>query len=301
MTIEWLNYHHLLYFWTVVREGGVSKAATKLRLAQPTISGQLKTFEENVGQPLLLRQSTGVQLTDVGRMVYRYADEIFGLGRELQDALKGRPTGRPVVFRVGIVDVVPKLVAFRLLDVAIKMPERMLLHIEEDSAEHLLGRLATHELDLVLSDSPADPGLSLRVFNHPLGECGISLFASAKLATRLGKGWPKALDGAPFIMPRIGTTLRRAIEAWFDDRGIRPDIVAEIEDSALVNVFGQAGLGVFASPECIDEEVQQQHDVKRLGALDGARERFFGISAERRIKHPAVVAIVEAAKKSLFI
>lgn len=299
--MEWLNYHHLLYFWTAVREGGVSKAAAKLRLAQPTVSGQLRTFEEHLGHPLFVRERAGLRLTDVGKVVYRYADEIFSLGRELQDSLKGRPTGRPVIFRVGVVDVVPKLVAFRLLEVAVRMKERPLLHIEEDSVERLLARLGLHELDLVISDAPADQSLSLKVYNHLLGECGVGLFAARSRAQAWGKDIPKSLDGAPFIMPRIGTTMRRGLESWFEQASVRPDVVAEIEDGALVKVFGQAGLGVFAAPECIEGEVERQFDVKKIARVPDVTERFYGISGERRIKHPAVVAIAEAAKRALFI
>lgn len=298
--MEWLNYHHLLYFWTVVREGGVSKAATKLRLAQPTVSGQLRTFEDYLGQALFVREKGGMQLTDVGRLVYRYADEIFSLGRELQDSLRGRPTGRPIVFRVGVADVMPKLVTYQLLKVALAGDEQITLNIEEAPTSLLLSRLATHELDLVLADAPADPALSLKVYNHLLGESAIAVFAPGNLKKTPTGHLAKIVDGAPFIVPRVGTTIRRALEAWFDEAEIRPRVVAEIDDSALIKVFAQAGLGFFAAPECIAEEIIAQYGVAKVGVIPGAREKFYGISIERKIKHPSVGAVIEHARKGIF-
>ena len=298
--MEWLNYHHLLYFWMVAREGSVTRASQQLRLAQPTISGQLRSLENALGEKLFARVGRGLVLTEVGRVVYRYADEIFGLGRELQDTLKGRPTGRPVRLMVGVADVLPKLMAYRLLLPALTLPEPVHVVCREGTPEKLLAQLSVHGLDLVLSDAPMSPGLNVRAFSHLLGECGVSFFGSAKLVAAHRKGFPKSLRGAPLLLPTENTTLRRSLDQWFDTHGIRPRVVGEFEDSALLEVFGRAGKGLFPAPDSIEAEVRAHFGVKLVGRLPGVRERFYAISVERRLKHPAVVAISEAARQEIF-
>lgn len=298
--MEWLNYHHLLYFWTVARTGGVSAASAELRLAQPTISGQLRLLEEHVGEKLFHRVGRRLELTDMGRMVYRYADEIFTLGRELTDAIRGRPTGRPLRLAVGVADQVPKLIAYRLMEPALKLPEPVHLVCQEDKPERLLGDLAVHALDLVLSDAPLNPSINVRAFSHLLGECGTTIFGAKSLAARFRRGFPRSLDGAPFLMPTDNTVLRRSLDQWLSQHELRPQVVSEFEDSALINAFGERGVGLFAGPSAIEAEIRRQYGVQVIGRVEQLRERFYAISVERRLKHPAVVAISEAAKEKLF-
>jgi len=298
--VQWLNYHHLLYFWTVAKEGSVSAASKKLRLAQPTLSGQIHALEEQMEVKLFRRQGRGLALTESGQVAFRYADEIFSLGKEMQTALRGETTGRPVQFNVGVTDVLPKLVAFHLLEPAFKLKEKVLVKCEEDRVDRLLTRLATHELDIVLSDSPANPMINVRVFNHLLGECDVSFFAQKEPALAMRKKFPKCLAGAPFLMPSSGTSLRRSLDAWFERQGLMPDIVAEFDDSGLLKTFGQAGMGVFAAPSIVSAEICRQYNVRLIGRTSEIKERFYAISAERRLRHPAVVAVSEAARNELF-
>jgi LysR family transcriptional activator of nhaA len=298
--MEWLNYHHLLYFWTVAREGSVTRASQQLRLAQPTVSGQLKALEEALGEKLFERTGRRLVLTDVGRVVFRYADEIFSLGRELQDTLKGRPTGRPVRFTVGVADAVPKLVAYRLLLPALSLPEPVHVVCREDKPERLIAELAAHSLDLVISDGPLGAGAKVKAYSHLLGETAVGIFGADALATAHRRGFPRSLEGAPLLVPTESSSLRRSLDQWLDAEGIRPRVVGEIEDGALLKTFGQAGLGLFPAPLAIEAEVRAQFGVKLVGRLDAVRERFYALSVERKIKHPAVLAISEAARRKLF-
>jgi LysR family transcriptional regulator, transcriptional activator of nhaA len=298
--MAWMNYHHLFYFWTIATEGGISKAAKVLRLAQPTISGQLRLFEETLGERLFDRVGRRLVLTDVGRMTFRYADEIFGIGRELQDALQGRFQGRPLRFAVGIADVVPKWVAYRLLEPALRIPERIRLICTEDRSERLVERLSTHELDLVLSDAPVVSSGTTRLFSHPLGQSGFSFLAAARKAPALRKRFPRSLHEQPFLMPPTGTNARRVLEQWFVARNLRPLIIGEFDDSALVTVFGAAGVGAFAAPTVIENELIRQAGVKVIGRVEELRESFYAITAERRLKHPAVVAVSQSGARDLF-
>ena len=297
--MEWLNYHHLLYFWQVVRQGGVARAAAEMRRSQPTVSAQVHELEEALGEPLFDRRGRSRVLTDTGQQVYRYADEIFSLGRELVDAVKGRPTGRPLRLVVGIADVVPKLVARRLLDPAVRGGGTLRLVCREDKPDRLLAALALNELDLVLSDAPAGPSDGVRAFNHLLGECGITFFGTGR-HRRLRRDFPKSLEGVDLLVPTANTNLRRSLEQWFDRCGVRPNVVGEFEDSALLYVFGQSGRGVFAAHSVIEGEVRRQFGVSVIGRTDRVRERFYAISVERRLKHPAVVAITESARREIF-
>jgi LysR family transcriptional activator of nhaA len=298
--VEWLNYHHLLYFWTVAKEGSIAKACDKLRLAQPTISGQLRQLEESIGDKLFRRAGRGLALTEVGQVVYRYAEEIFGLGRELQDVLKGRPRGRPARLVVGISDLVPKLIAYRILRPVLSMPEPVQLICHEDTADRLLADLAEHRLDVVLSDAPISSMVHVKAFNHPLGECGVTLFATPQLAKKYQKRFPESLDGAPMLLPIEGSSLRRSLEQWFETHDIRPSLAGEFKDSALMKTFGQAGAGIFPAPSAIEREVKEHYNVHVIGRLADVVERFFAISIERKLKHPAVLTITDAARERLF-
>jgi LysR family transcriptional regulator, transcriptional activator of nhaA len=299
--MEWLNYHHLLYFWTVAKEGGIARAGEKLSLTQATISAQISAFERNLGEKLFNRAGRRLVLTETGRVAFRYADEIFTLGRELMDTLKGRPTGQPLRFRVGIADVLPKLIAQRLLEPAFQIAQPLRIMCHEGKTDSLLAQLILHELDLVLTDSGVGSGIKVKTFNHLLGECGLSIFAAAKLAAHYRRRFPRSLDGAPFLLPTDNTAMRRSLNQWFDNESIRPVIVGEFEDSALLKVFGQLGKGLFAAPSAIDREVEHEYGVRLVGRLAHIRERFYAISVERRLKHPAVIAICESAKNELFV
>jgi LysR family transcriptional activator of nhaA len=298
--MEWLNYHHLFYFWTVAREGTVSAASRQLRLAQPTVSGQLKALEQTLGAQLFHRRGNRLILTDTGTHVYRYANEIFSLGRELQDSLAGRAQARGPRLVVGIADVVPKLIAHRLLEPALRSDENLRVACYEDQHERLLAQLATYELDAILTDTPVGPRSTVRGHSHLLGECGVSLFAKPKLAERLRKNFPASLEGVPVLLPIEQTSMRRALTDWFEAKGVKPRVRGEFQDSALLMVLGQAGEGVFVVPTVIEREVKEQHRVTLVARLEDVRERYYAITVERKINHPAVRAITASARSDLF-
>jgi LysR family transcriptional regulator, transcriptional activator of nhaA len=295
--MDWLNYHHLLYFWTVAREGSITKACEQLHLSQPTISNQLRQLERRIGGKLFAKAGRGLKLTDLGQVTFRYADEIFTLGRELTSVLEGHPSDQPLLLRVGVLDSLPKLVVYRLLLPALRLAQPMRLVCREGNVNELLQQLAGHELDLVLSDSPAAPQVSVRAFSHLLGQCGITFFGTPPLARRFRSNFPECLQHAPLLLPTSNTALRRGLDHWFDQQKLRPKIIAEFQDSALLKAFGQEGLGLFPVPAAVVNEVQRQYRVKAIGTIDDIQERFFAISCERRLKHPAVVAISQAAKQ----
>ena len=299
--MEWLNYHHLLYFWTVAREGGISKAAEKLRLSQPTISAQIRLLEDSLGQRLFQRQGRTLVMTDVGRLVYQYADEIFGIGRELLETLRGRPAGRPLQLAIGVANAVPKLIAYRLLRPAVDGAEPIHIVCREDNAEQLTTELATHALDVVIADTPAPPHVRVKVFNHLLGESDTAFFAPATLASRLRRRFPRSLTDAPVLLPTANAALRRALDEWFEKEELRPRVAGEFEDSALMKVFGQGTGVVFPAPAVIAADVCRLYGVKEIGRISAVRERYFAISVERRLKHPGVLAITSAARDELFV
>jgi LysR family transcriptional activator of nhaA len=297
--MDWLNYHHLLYFWTVARAGSIARASEELRLAQPTISNQLKTLESSLGVKLLERQGRRLVLTDIGRTVLRYADDIFRTGRELQRAVKGLPTGQRLRLVAGIVDVIPKRMASLLLQPAVDAFPDLLLVCREGPLPELLAQLAVHELDVVLADVPASEQVKVKAFNHRLGDCGTSFFAAPRLAA-LRKGFPRSLGGAPMLLPAEGTALRRALDAWFVSSGIQPVVSGEFDDSALMKDFGSRGLGVFPAPTVLEDTVRAQYEVSVIGRVEEARESFYAITVERRLRHPGVAALAEAARDALF-
>ena len=298
--MQWLNYHHLLYFWTVARTGSVSRASDELRLTQATVSAQIKSLEQSLGENLFRKAGRHLALTETGRVVFGYADEIFSLGQEMMGTLKGRPESRSPRLTVGVADVMPKLVAYQLIEPALKLKEPYRVICREGSNRELLAALAVHDIDVVLSDSPSDPAVNVKAFNHLLGECRLMLFGAPSLAAEYHRQFPRSLDGAPFLLPTANTTARHSLDQWFEDENIRPTIVAEFEDSALLKVFGQQGLGLFFAPTIISNEVQRQYGVKSIGRLAMVTERFYAISLDRKLKHPAVVAISEAAKARVF-
>lgn len=298
--MEWLNYHHLLYFWTVVKEGGVSRAAESLHVAQPTVSAQLRALERSLGQKLFERQGRLLKLTTRGEAVFRYAEEIFSLGRELLQTVKGDPQSSPRRFRVGVSDALPKLTTYRLLEPALAMRPAFRLHVRIDKTERLLGELAVHAVDLVLADAPMMPSLRVRAFNHLLGETSVSIFGTAELARSIRRGFPKSLAGAPMLLQTSNTAVRQSLDQWFEAHGIEPQIIGEVEDMAMLQTLGEHGLGLFAAPTVVRAEICRRYSVACVGELPQVREKFFAISVERRITHPAVRLIADQAKRRLF-
>ncbi len=303
--MEWLNYHHLLYFWAVARENGIGPASKRLKLSPQTISGQVNALEEAVGTSLFERQGRRLALTETGRMVYGYADEIFQIGRELSDALRGRPTGRPVQLVVGLAESVPKLIAKRLLSPLLSselsdLGVPLKLICREDATDRLLEDLAAHRLDALVLDTPIPPGSGIRAFNHPLGETPMVFFARKKEARVLRAGFPRSLDGAPMLLPTSEAAVRRSLDTWFNAERLSPRIVAEFDDSALLKVFAQDGLGVFAGPEAIADEMAAQYGVEPIGHVPSVKERFYLVTMQRRVENPAVRALLEHARSELF-
>lgn len=297
--MEWLNYHHLHYFWVVAHEGSIAGATRKLHLTQPTISAQLRQLEESIGEKLFEKSGRGLALTESGRVALRYADEIFALGRELRDTLRDRPTGKPVRVTIGVADVVPKLIAYRVLRAAFTVGTEIEMVCREASSEELLRLLGQHEVDLVLTDAPS-AAAPLRAFNHLLGESGTTFFAAPSLATAARKHFPQSLDGSPLLLPGDGTQLRRALELWLDATGLSPRRVGAFDDLALMTDFGRAGVGIFPAPSVIEKEIERQYNVRVVGRLPDVKERFYAVAAERRIKNPIVSAITSAARREVF-
>ncbi len=298
--MEWLNYHHLLYFWVVAREGSIARACERLGLAQPTISGQLRDLEQSLGEALFHRAGRGLVLTETGKMVFGYADDIFKLGQELQNAVKDRRPGRPRRLVVGVTDVLPKLVVHRLLEPVQQLDEPVHLVVREGKPERLLGDLAIHNLDVVLSDAPPASFLKVKVFSHPLGECGVSFFARDDLARRHAAAFPACLHNAPILLPTEESAVRRSLEQWFRSERITPVVRGEFDDSALLKTFGRAGKGMFAMPSVIEEEVCRQYEVRVIGRAERVRVRCYAITAGRRLEHPAVAAVCASARNDLF-
>jgi LysR family transcriptional activator of nhaA len=287
-----LNYQHLYYFWTVAKEGNMSRACEKLHLTQPTVSAQIAVFEEAIGEKLFHREGRGLRLTETGQGVFHYAEEIFALGRELSGFLNGRGGGHVPRLTVGIADGLPKLLAYRLLEPALRLAEPIRLICHEDKPERLLAEIGLHSVDLVLSDIPATAAAGLRVFNHPLGESGVGVFGTQELAERYRAGFPHSLNGAPFLLPTPSLALRRSLDQWFDAENLSPNIRAEIADSALLKTFGAAGAGLFVAPTLVESEVGRQYHVELIGVIEGVQERFYAITAQRKIQHPGVKAIL---------
>lgn len=292
-----LNFKHLYYFMVVARSGGVIRAAERLNLTPQTLSGQLSQFEERVGAQLFHRIGRRLELSETGKLALSYAEEIFQAGSELEELLKHGAVERFLTFRVGIADVLPKFVVHRLLDPVLKLPEAIRLVCTEDRLERLLAELALHSLDMVIADRPLPPGTEIKGHSHPLGESGIAFMASPSLAATLDGPFPASLDGAPLLLPGKGSALSQTLPRWLERLNIRPRIVGEFSDSALMKAFGEAGAGVFPTPALSVPEVCEHYKVKSIGATDEIKERFFLISAERKLVHPVARAVSEHARR----
>ena len=296
-----LNYRHLEYFWQVAQEGGVTAASRVLHVGQPTISAQIRKLERALGEELFDRSGRTMVLTEVGRIVYGYADEIFSMGRDLTDEVDGLPGKGPLRLTVGIVDSLPKLMAHQLVMPALAAFEHLRLELTSGLPDGLFAALAVHNLDLVLSDSPLPTAVDVKAYNHFLGDCQVVLMGAPEVASRYREGLPGCLDGGPILMPGLHSNLRRHLLRWYRDHGLEPGVVAEINDSAVLKVFGQRGLGMFAVPTAVETDVAHKYEVERIVVLEGVREEYYAISVERRIRNPAVAAITGAARKGLFI
>jgi LysR family transcriptional activator of nhaA len=297
--MDWLNYHHLLYFWSVAKHGTMTKACEELRLAQPTISGQICQLENTLGEKLFIRTGRQLALTEMGQLVFKYAEDIFSTGQELMNTVKGQTNGHPARLVVGIADAVPKPLATQLLKSALKLyrPTRLICH--EDKLLQLLTDLTAHRLDLVIADTPAPSNIKEHTYSHPLGESGITLFATAKLAAQYRRGFPQSLNNAPLLIPTSNAVLRRLVDQWLVNHGLRPNIVGEFDDSATLKAFGQDGYGVFPGVSVIEKEICRQYRVQVVGQLDNLKQHFYAITVERRLKHPAVLALVRTARQEL--
>ncbi|MCX8048280.1 MAG: transcriptional activator NhaR [Methylohalobius sp.] len=295
-----LNYQHLFYFWQVVREQSVSAAASKLHLAQPTISSQLAMLEEALGERLLHKEGRRLVPTETGRLVFQYAEEIFSLGQELINTLKGRPSGRAMRLTVGVSDALPKLVAYRLLEPAFHLDEPVQIICYEGPIERLMAEMVWREIDLILTDAPLTPASSSKAFSYFLGESAVCVFAAPALVDRYRAGFPASLNGAPFLLPTSNTALRRSLEQWFHAQGILPRVQAEIEDSALLKTFGSSGIGLFIAPALVAEEIMAQYGVSIVGQIEAVREQFYAIAQQRKQAHLVVNAILDRAQDRLY-
>lgn len=298
--MEWLNYHHLRYFWTVARKGGVRKAAEELHVSQPSISAQLRLLEESLGQKLFRRSGRNLVLTETGQLVLNYADEIFSAGRELMNAVKQRPGKHPVRVNIGLTDAFPKLIAFQILRAAFRSEAAVHMICREGEIGPLVSHLQAHRLDIVLADEPASSALKAKTFNHRLGRSGITFCAVPSLAAKLRRNFPQSLDGAPALLPTQNMGMRAALETWFDSKAIRPRLVGEFEDSALMEVCSTGGRGFTAVHTVVDRAALKHFGLRVIARVDECGTDFYAITAERRVKHPAAVAITEHAYSSVF-
>jgi len=295
-----LNYKQLHYFWQVARAGSIARASEQLDLTPQTLSGQIGLLESALEATLFRRAGRGLELTETGRLVLSYADEIFKVGAEMEQALSGGIIQRAMQFRVGIANVMPKSIVYNLLAPALSLAEPVKIICREDKLERLLGELATHRLDLVLSDRPMPPEMDVKGYSHKLGECSVSFFATPKLANLYGKNFPTSLNHAPLLVPGIETAMRGRLMRWLRSKNLTPHIVGEFDDSALKKTFGQAGVGVFTAPSAIANEIEKQLGVVVLGQVDEVVDYYYAITVEKRFSHPAVVAISETAQRTLF-
>ncbi len=298
--MEFLNYHHLRYFWSVANEGGLTKAAARLHVSQPTISAQIQALEGVLGDKLFRRSGRNLVLTDAGQHVLAYANEIFSLGEDLLHSIKQRPTSRPLRLNLGVSDALPKLVAYQIIGPVFRLAQRVQVSCREASTADMLIDLAAYRLDLVLADEPASSGVSPHVFNHFLGESSVTFCAAPALARRLRRGFPRSLHEAPALLPMSNSGVRRSLEKWFDNVGIRPRLVGEFYDAAFVNVLAQDGLGFMSVPTIVARETTTRFGLSPIGRTDQCQQQFYAIAPERKLTHPAVTAITSNARCRIF-
>lgn len=295
-----LNFKHLRYFWMVAKTGSIARAGEQLNLTPQSISGQLREFEENLGLKLLRRAGRGLELTDDGRHILGYAEEIFAIGDELSNVLHDRTTKKTLPFKIGIADSVSKSIACQMLEPALHLAEPVRLICREGRLAPLLADLAVHRLDMVMADRSMPTNLNVRGYSHLLGESGLTVFGTRQLAGKLPGKFPALLNNAPFLLPGEDIAIRPRLIHWLDANNLRPHIVGEFDDSAMIKAFGQAGAGLFVAPTATAEHVCRQHDVVELGRIDTVIEQLYAITTERRLTHPAIVAVSEAARRDVF-
>ncbi|MCI8210635.1 LysR family transcriptional regulator [Pseudomonas sp. S25] len=295
-----LNYRQLHYFWVVAKTGSIVRACDQLNLTAQTISGQISLLEQSLGVDLFQRVGRQLELTEAGRLTLPYAEQMFQLGNELESVLRAQPDEQQILFRVGVADVVPKSIVYRLIAPTMELSEPIRITCREDKLERLLADLAIQRLDLVISDSPMPSHLDIKGYSQKLGECGISFFATTELSERYGQNFPFGMQGAPLLIPGQETVVRSRLMRWFAELKVQPRIVGEFDDSALMKAFGKSGSGIFVAPSVIADEVQAQYGVQLLGQTDAVTESFYAISVERKVKHPGIVAITEGARQKLF-
>ncbi len=298
--MEELNYHHLYYFWRVVRAGSIAQACKEMNLSPPTVSTQVRQLEKTLGEELFTRSGRRMTLTEGGRVAFRYADSIFALGREFVDVLRGRSQSTSLEWAVGVNDVLPKPIVYRLIEPVFRLPEPVRVRCIQGTPAQLLPPLAVHELDMVISDAPPGPDIHVRAFSHLLGECPITILAVPELARKLRTGFPRSLDDAPALLPAPGSALRIALDQWFESARIRPRVVGDFEDISLLSVCGQHGRGFFAGHSVVEKDLMRTHGVERVGRVPRYRAQFYAITVERRLTQPAMLAITEAARRTVF-
>ena len=296
-----MNFKHLHYFWATAKAGGIMRAGEQLHITPQTLSGQIKLLEERLGCALFRKSGRRLELTEEGRVALSYADQIFGLGAEMETAIgQARAGGQVLDCRVGIADSVPKSIAYRLLEPALEVQQQVRLICHEGKFEDLLAQLAVQRLDLVVADEPMNKQLSVKAFNHSLGTTAMSFFCTASLKKTLKGSFPDNLNGAPMLVQGATSAMRRRMELWLTENELHTRTVGEFDDAALMKAFGREGRGVFMSPTVLERETCDQYDVKVLGRTDELVEEFYAVSVERRIKHPCVAAITQAARSRLF-
>ena len=295
-----LNYRQLHYFWVVAKTGSIARACEQLHLTPQTISGQISLLEQTFGVELFRRVGRQLELTETGRAALPYAEQMFQLGGELEGLLRAQPDEQQTLFRVGVADVVPKSIVYRLIAPSMALGEPIRISCREDQLERLLADLAIQGLDLVISDRPMPSHLDVKGYSQKLGECGVSFFATHELADRYGRDFPHGMQGAPLLIPGQQTVVRSRLMRWFAEQNVQPRIVGEFDDSALMKAFGKSGSGIFIAPSVIADEVIEQYDVQLIGQTDAVTESFYAISVERKVKHPGIVAITESARRQLF-
>jgi LysR family transcriptional activator of nhaA len=298
--VEFLNYHHLRYFWVVAQEGNLRKASERLHVSQPTISAQIATLESGLGEKLFRRSPRGLTLTETGHRAFSYAEEIFALGQDFLNSVRQRPTTRPLHINIGIADSLPKLVSHEIIKPIFSLGQPVQAVCLENKTSDLLAQLAVYRLDVVLADEPAPSALPLKTFNHLLGESGVTFCAERKLAVRLRRRFPCSLHDQPMLLPTSGTALRRTLEKWFQEEGVHPRVMAEYDDAALMKVAAEDGLGCFPLPTVAVDEAVARYGFQVVGQAKGCAVQFYAISAERKLTHPAVVAITSKARGALF-
>lgn len=295
-----LNFKHLRYYWMVAKTGSIAKAAEQLHLTAHAISGQINEFEETLGVELFRKAGRNIELTEAGRRILNYADTIFNTSDQLLDELRDQMATRRRTLRIGIADAVPKIIAYRLIQPALTLEEPIRINCREGRLDLLLGELALHKLDLIIADRPLSPGSNVRAYNHLLGECGLTVFATSALARQYKGTFPQNLDKAPFLIPGEDVTIQARLLRWFEEQHLRPTIIGEFDDGALMKAFGSSGAGFFVAPSAMQREICLQHNVVAVGDIPAIMEQIYVITTERRLSDPAIIAISQTAKNTIF-